>query len=123
MGGILLALNSVRPALTLSQTDSTPSGNDSDFAPCGAVTSNVNTVSVTGGGSGTYTYLWERTSSADGNPFNATASTSASTAWSATRCDADSDNTEGWKCTVTDTVFNKTATISCTVSLTWANLS
>lgn len=123
MSGILLASFGKAPSLQLSQTDSTPSGSDSDFAPCGSVTSNVNTVSVTSGGSGTYTYLWERTTSADGNAFNATNSTGAGTAWSAVRCDVDNDNTETWRCTVTDTVYGKSATIACTVTLSWADLT
>lgn len=108
--------------LVLSISDSTPSGSASGANPTGLVTSNVTTVSVVSGGSGSYTYSWTINGSPSTNgPFQATAASAATTAFT----DADvlfgGAQVENWICTVTDTGNGKVATIGCTVTLTWTD--
>lgn len=110
--------------LTLSITDSTPSGSDSGFSPTGFVQSNSTTVSVTAGGTGSYTYSWAQTGTpADSGPYTATNPTGASTAFSDTVAAADVTKDEQWTCTVTDTGNSRQGTITCQVTLTWTDLT
>jgi hypothetical protein len=97
---------------------------EQDFAGCGVVNSageNVN-LSVSNG-SGSYTYNWVRVSDAEGEDFSLNGQGTATPYWGATRCDNYSDNTEGWRCNVTDTVTGRTGSVTINVTLIWTNIS
>ena len=108
---------------TASASDSTPSGSDNGFSPTGTVVSNTTTITPVGG-TAPYTYAWAQGPGgpADSGPYNATAATSATTAFSKLVADADVDRTEDWTCTVTDAdLFTTTVTVQ--VTLTWSDLT
>ncbi len=74
-------------------------------------------------GSGSYTYNWVKTSDAEGVDFTINLPGTANPYWSGVRCDHYADNTEGWRCDVTDTVTGRTGSVSIQVTLIWTNLS
>ena len=120
----LLPSRGTSPNLTLSVTDSTPSGSNSGFAVAGVVGSNVTAVSVTENGTGSYTYQWTQTGTpADDGPFSAASPNGSSTAWNKLCFDSSSQNTEQWRCTVTDTGNGLTGSIFVLVTLIWVNLN
>jgi len=118
--GAFIAANT--GGLVLSITDSTPSGSDTGATASKLVTSNSTTVSVTAGGTGSYTYAWSNVDTWTNGPMTATTPTAASTTFSDTVADAVSPAIETWKCVVTDTGNGKTGIITCVVTLTYAQL-
>lgn len=123
MSGALNAANVFGArTLTLSVTDSTPTGSDSGASATGNVLSNTTTVSVTKYGSGSYTYAWaiNGTPATDG-PFLCNAASSATTSWDQICSDGAADKDEVWTCTVTDTGNGLTGDIDVTVRLTWTD--
>ncbi len=107
-------------AFTASVDDATPSGSASGASPTGFVTSDVATVTPSGG-TAPYTYAWAQGPGAqdpvDG-PMNAVAATSAATAFNDTVTAPNAQ--EEWTCTVTDDDSNET-TVTVTVTLTWTD--
>ncbi len=110
-------------SFTASASDSTPSGSDSGASQSGSVTSNVTTVTPSGG-TGPYTYAWAQGpgGTADSGAYTPTAATSAACAWGATVDSLDVDFDEEWTCTVTDDDSNET-TVTVTVELIWTDTS
>ena len=123
-GALLQAASITTEALQVSANKSSVLGADSGFSACspGVVTSDVVTVTASGG-TPPYTYAWAiNDSPADGGPFNAVSPTSNATAFNDQRCNVHTDNQEIWKCTVTDD-NGKQRSINVTVTLSWADLS
>jgi len=105
---------------TASASDTTPSGSASGPSSSGLVTSNSTTVTPVGG-TAPYTYSWVLLGgAATSGPFDPSAPTAATTAWSETIGDLDPDITEVWRCTVTDDDSN-TTTVDVTVTLEWTD--
>ena len=125
MSGILLAATPRRADLVLSLSQNPSQGNSSNFNPCSPNnTTPTTTVSVTSGGSGTYTYSWEQIGTpATQGPYSISGATLATVFWSGVPCDGDAIQSETWRCTVTDTLWSKTGTIDATVTLTHTDLS
>lgn len=114
----LIGMPSVK-SFTVSLNKSAANGNDSGFAPSGTVTSeNVTATPVDGVPA--YTYLWQRTSG-DAS-ITPTASTSATTAFSATVSNG-SPKTADFKVTVTDSEGTEAQSSAVAVSLTWTDLN
>lgn len=110
--------------LAVSVTDSTPTGFDSGFSPFGGVTSNSTTVSVTANGTGSYTYQWAQTGDpATDGPFTCNNPTGPTTTWYAVCNDTSTQNSEQWRCTVTDTGNGLTGSVFVTVTLNWADIN
>ncbi len=120
----LLAVCGGEP-LTLEISQSSLSGSDDGFGLCSPapVSTSSSTTVTASGGKAPYTYAWTLSGgAADGGPFTPSNVNGASTAFSDTRCDNHINNTEVWLCTVTDDLGAQKS-ISCTVTLTWADLS
>lgn len=105
--------------VALTVTADNVSTNNNGGTPCSSVVgSGTNTTPI--GGTGPYTYLWEKQTTADGNAFSISSATAQNPSWSATRCDVDVDNTETWKVTVTD-ANGYTAETTISVTLRWTD--
>ena len=76
------------------------------------------TVVTISGGLPPYTYSWTKLSDADGTDFIIDDATSQDAGWYGNRNDADFDNIEGWRITVTDD-DNNIETDDIDVTLTW----
>lgn len=113
----------------LTVSASNVSGHTSNFSPCGSTSTgdgggNSSPNTQVSGGTGNYSYLWERTSpAADQGPWSPSSATLQNPFWSGVPCDNDITGTETWRITVTDTVTSDTATDSITVTLTHTNLN
>ena len=113
----------------LTVSASNVSGNTTDFNLCGTTVTgngggNGSPNTQVSGGSGNYSYLWERTSvAADSGPWSPNSTSTLNPSWSGVPCSNDTNNTETWRITVTDSVTTETAQTSISVTLTHTDLS
>ena len=117
------AMAGVEP-LQASADDTTPSGSDDGFQVCSPSPISTNTVTITAqGGVPPYTYSWVQIGgAADGGPFGISNANSNVVSWNDVRCDNHVNNSEQWRCTVTDDE-GRDVTVTITATLIWANLS
>lgn len=108
--------------LVVSITDATPSGSGSGPTGSGVVTSNITTVSVTSGGTGTYSYSWYSIVTWTNGPFALEPSKTANAvAFQDFVPDIGEPVTETWRCSVYDVGNGKTGSTGAIVSLQWTD--
>lgn len=108
--------------LVVAITDATPSGSNSGPTGSGVVVSNSTTVSVTSGGTGTYSYSWYVTVQWASGPFtvNPDTTTNAVT-FQDLIPDGGAPVQETWRCSVYDVGNGKTGSTGAIVSLQWTD--
>ncbi len=124
-GALLQAASVVTEPLKVVINNGPMSGAQSGPSGCspGAVSTDPPAAqAVASGGKPPYSYAWTLNGgAADGGPFTPSAPSSDQTAWSDNqRCDPSTDDTESWRCTVTDDV-GRTASATVNVTLSWTD--
>jgi hypothetical protein len=109
--------------LKITADKTSVNSNGQDLAPCGPPGTSDLVTCTAEGGTPPYTFAWSNRSTATSGPYSPTQPTSNITAFTVAQvCDADSIQSEIWRCTVTDALL-RTSAVDVTVNLTWTDLS
>lgn len=122
--GILQAVRGTGAGLQVTANNVTASG--SGFINCGNAGSTPIPATFVAGGSGNYSFLWERIgATAQFGPWVISNASVQNPTWSAPGpvCDSGSPDTETWKVSVTDNSTGQAGNFSITVTIVWANLN
>jgi hypothetical protein len=122
--GIIQAVRGYGVGLSVSASSVSASG--SGFIGCGNAGSTNTPGTSVSGGSGNYSFLWERVgAAATRGPWIISSATVQNPSWHAPGpvCDGDSVISESWKVWVTDNSTGQIGSATISVTISWANLT
>ena len=121
--GIIQAVRGYGVGLSVSGSNAVASG--SGFVGCGNAGSTNTPGTTVSGGSGNYSFLWERVGDpATRGPWVISNATVQNPSWRAPGpvCDGDANSVETWKLSVTDNSTGQLGSMQRTVTILWADL-